>query len=117
MVHDTIATDGEDVMIMNSVLERLETHETGTTTGDVQLDGTVREAVTTSLTVLGMEMISDLDTDLGTELNDTMATEESLVKITADETDVTDDAGTATGLDHEVGNVGTVAATVYVGAT
>jgi hypothetical protein len=39
--HETMATDGDEATMITDEAGKLETHEAGTATGDLQVDGTV----------------------------------------------------------------------------
>jgi len=115
LVHETRATDGDDEETTTSVLGILETQESGTKTGDDQLDGT--ETVdgtetneltgTATIAVLGTETITLVGTESGSAVHSTITADgdEDIVMISYDGIEVTHEIGTMTAeLDaHELG--------------
>jgi len=83
LVHSTITADGDEAMVMTTDDGKLSTHETGTTTGLDQVDGTVTtdgtktndEVATVTTAELGTEAIKVDGTEFGTLVHSTIATD------------------------------------------
>jgi hypothetical protein len=113
--HETTTADGDEAIVMIAELGKFETHEIGTTCGLDQLVGTTTvtgtktndETATVTIAELGTEAITEFGTLFGTADHETIATDGDEARmITCDvESDETNDAGTATGDDHEAGMV------------
>jgi hypothetical protein len=129
LVHETIATDGDEAATIIWVDGKLETNESGTTTGDDQVDGTVTvcgtetatdettydenvEAATVRTADDGTEATTDVGTDDGTFDQATITTDgDEWTKTTwVDGKLETKETATTTGDDHVDGIV-TVAGT------
>jgi len=109
-------------MVITAVAGKLETHETGTTTTDDQVDGIVivagtetnDEAATVTMLETGIEPITVVGTDSGTSDHWTIASDgdEATVMTWLDGKVETNETGTKTGLDQVDGTVKTPDVTV-----
>jgi hypothetical protein len=106
--HETIATDGDEAGMMTSEAGKLETNETGTTTGETQVDGTVTIVGTldgatlkaeTTIAVVGTEAITDDGTESGTLVHETITADGDEAMVTTTELGKfeTHETGTTTG--------------------
>lgn len=109
-----ITADGDDQIVITYEAGTNSTHETGTTTGDDQVDGiettdgtkTNEEAGTVTITEAGTETITADGTENGTFSYETMATDD-IISTSYDGNDETHETGTTTGETHVAGIVTT----------
>jgi hypothetical protein len=104
LVYSTIATDGDEAETTTSVLDNEVTHEIGTATGDDHVDGTVTDdgtkinelVGTVTRAVLGTETITDVGTDSGIFVYETITADvdDAIVITSVDGKDETHEYGT-----------------------
>jgi len=117
LVHSTITADGDEAIVRTTDDGKLSTHETGTTTGETQVDGTVTtdgtvtndEVGTETTAVDGTEAITEVGTEFGTLVHSTITADgDDAIVITTDDGKLsTHEIGTTTGETQVDGTVTT----------